>query len=113
MDLFDEIDKVKKDLPKLKSLTSEVSSHNLNNYQLVAVVTFGIAFCMGIIFGNLFPACGTTSSIYSNGCSTTEFNFSLTFGIWFISFLVSVLFYGLGHIISLLESINKNLSKKK
>ena len=113
MNMFDEIDKVKKKLPTLKTVTNEVTSHNLNNYQIVAVVTFGIAFCVGIIFGNLFPSCGTTSNIYSSGCATTEFNFSLTLTIWFISFLVSVLFYVLGHIISLLENINKNLTKNK
>ena len=111
--LFGEVDKVKKSLPKMKQLAGEVSSHNLNNYQIIAVVTFGIAFCVGIIFGNLFPSCGTTSNIYSTGCSSTEFNFSLTLTIWFISFLICVLFYGLGHIISLLESINNNLMKKK
>ena len=113
MNMFDEIDKVKKKLPTLKTVTNEVTSHNLNNYQIVAVVTFGIAFCVGIIFGNLFPSCGTTSNIYSSGCATTEFNFSLTLTIWFISFLVSELFYGLGQIISLLENINKNLTKNK
>lgn len=113
MNMFDDIDKVKKKLPTLKSITSGVTSHNLNNYQLVAVVTFGIAFCIGIIFGNLFPSCGTTSNIYSSACSTTEFNFSLTLAIWFISFLVCVLFYGMGHIISLLQELNKNLTKNK
>ncbi len=113
MNMFDEIDKVKKELPTLKKVTTEVKSHNLNNYQIVALVTFGIAFCVGIIFGNLFPACGTTSNIYSSTCSTTEFNFSLTLSIWLISFLVCVLFYGMGHIISILESIDKKLTKNK
>ena len=113
MNMFDEIDKLKKELPKFKTVANEIVSNELNNYQIIAIVTFCIAFCVGIIFGNLFPACGTTSSIYSTTCSTTEFNFSLTLSIWFISFLICVLFYGLGHIISLLESINKNLSKKK
>ena len=112
MIMFSEIDKVKLSLPKMKQIAGEVSSHKLNSYQLIAVVTFGIAFCIGIIFGNLFPSCGTTSSIYSTGCDTTEFNFSLTLAIWFVSFLICVLFYGLGHIISLLESINSNLKKK-
>ncbi len=113
MNMFDEIDKVSKDLPKLKTVTTEVSKHDLNNYQIVALVTFGICFCVGIIFGNLFPSCGTASSLYASGCQTTEFNFSLTVAIWFIGFLVCVFFYGLGNIISLLESINKNLTKKK
>ena len=113
MNMFDEIDTVKKDLPRLKKLEAEVTSHNLNNYQLIAVITFGIAFCVGLIFGNLFPSCGTTSSIYGSACATTEFNISLALTIWFISFLVCVLFYGLGEIIALLTSINEKLGKKK
>lgn len=113
MNMFVEIDKVKKKLPTLHSVTNGVTSHNLNNYQLVALVTFGICFCIGIIFGNLFPSCGTTSNIYSSACTTTEFNISLTLFIWFVSFLICVLFYGIGHIISLLEQVNKNLIKNK
>ena len=35
MNMFDEIDKVKKKLPTLKTVTNEVTSHNLNNYQIV------------------------------------------------------------------------------
>lgn len=113
MNMFDEIDKISKDLPKFKTVTNEVTSHELNNYQIIALVTFGIVFCVGIIFGNIFPACGSTSGLYAANCSITEFNFSLTVAIWFVGFLVCVFFYGIGHIISLLDSINKNLSKKK
>ncbi len=112
-DLFYEIDKIDKDFPKLKKLANEVTAHELNGYQIVALVTMGICLCVGIIFGNLFPSCGSTSNLYNNVCNTTEFNFSLTICIWFIGFLVCVFFYAIGHIVSLLESINQNLSKKK
>lgn len=112
-DLFVEIDLLDKDLPKLKKLANEVSSHELNGYQIVALVTFGIGFCVGIIFGNLFPSCGTTSGLYTKACNTTEFNFSLTICIWFASFLICVFFYAIGNIISLLESINTKLKPKK
>lgn len=113
MNMFDEIDQLRKDFPKLKKVTDEVTKQDLNRYQLVALVIMGIGICMGVIFGNLFPSCGTTSSLYSNTCTTTEFNFSLTLAIWFIAFLTCVFFYGMGSIITLLESINKKLDKKK
>lgn len=112
-DLFKEIHKISKSLPKFKTVATEVTSYKLNNYQIISIVTFGICFCIGIIFGNLFPACGTTSGLYTSTCATTEFNFSLTLAIWFISFLVCVLFYGLGQIIKELQSINQKLEKKK
>lgn len=107
MNMFEEIDKVKKDLPTFKKVASEVSSHNLNNYQIFALVIFGIAICTGIIFGNIFPSCGSTSGLYAVECLVTEFNLSLALLIWFLGLLVCVFFYGMGHIISLLEKISK------
>ena len=111
-DLFCEIDSKDKELPRVKKLVNDISSHELNGYQIVALTTMAIVFCVGIIFGNLFPSCGSTSGLYDSTCKTTEFNFSLTTCIWFVGFLISVFFYAIGHIISLLESINSNLSKK-
>lgn len=113
MNMFNEIDKLSKELPGFKTVTNEVTSHELNNYQIIALVVFFIALCVGIIFGNIFPSCGSTSGLYASRCTATEFNFSLTVAIWFIGFLVCVFFYGIGHIISLLDLINKNLTKKK
>lgn len=113
MNMFDEIDKLRKDLPKLKKVTDEVTKQELNNYQVIALVIMGIGICIGVIFGNVFPACGTTPGLYSQTCTTTEFNFSLTLTIWFTAFLVCVFFYGMGKIISLLDSIDKKMSKKK
>ena len=101
-----------KELPKVKTVKEFIKSKNLNSYQVIAIVIFGICFILGIIFGNVFPACGSTSNLYTT-CTITEFNFSLTLSIWFISFLVTVLFYGMGKIISLLSSINEKLGKKK
>lgn len=110
-DIFTEMDK-SKELPKLKTMAKEVTNKKLNNYQILSLITFGICFVVGIIFGNIFPSC-TTNGLFENTCTTTEFNFSLTVTIWFISLLVCVFFYGLGQIISLLESINRKLDKKK
>ncbi len=113
MNMFDEIDSLRRDLPKLKNVTDEFSKRKYNNYQIIAFIIMAVGLCIGIIFGNVFPSCGNTSSLYSLDCVTTEFNFSLTLAIWFVAFLISLLIYGMGNIISLLESINKNLTKKK
>ena len=113
MDMFDEIDQLRKDFPKFKSVTTSVVKKKLNSYQIIALTIMGIGLCVGVIFGNVFPSCGTTSSLYSNTCTTTEFNFSLTLAIWFVSFLTCVFFYGLGTIIDILDSINEKLDKKK
>lgn len=109
-DLFEEIDKEKEELPKLKSLTREVQKQKLNGYQMVAVSTFIILFVIGIILGNLFPAC-EASGIFGT-CAKKQFNLSLTIFFWFGSFLICLLFYGLGHIIALLTEISAKLSKK-
>ena len=104
MNMFEEIEKIREDLPKFKSITKEVSNVSLNGYQLFAVISYAV-------LGNLFPSCGSSSNFYST-CTTTEFNFSLMLFFWFISFLVCLFFYGMGHIISLLSEINKKLGKK-
>ncbi len=112
MNMFDEIDTLRTDLPKLKSITDEFVKHEYNSYQIIALVIMTIGICVGVIFGNVFPACGSTSGLYSNTCLTTEFNFSLTIAIWMATFLICVFLYGMGTIISLLTEINKNLHKK-
>lgn len=112
MELFEEIDSIKKDLPKVKSVSKEVDKIQLNVYQKISIVIFLICVFLGIFFGNLFPSCGASYEVYSNYCETTEFNVSLMIGIWFISFIVCLLFFALGHIIELLSSIDKHLSKK-
>ena len=112
MELFEEIDKVKKDLPKLKTVSHEVNKIELNIYQRITMVIFIICLFLGVFFGNLFPSCGSTSEFYSNVCVTTEFNFSLMLFIWFISFIVCLLFFMIGHVIGLLNSINNQLAKK-
>lgn len=111
MNMFEEIEHEKEDLPKLKNITKEVSHYSFNGYQKFAIVVFCVCFCFGIILGNLFPACGTSSNFYGT-CTTTEFNFSLMIFFWFVSFLVCLFFYALGHIISLLTSIDEYLRKR-
>lgn len=112
MDMFDEIDKVAKDFPRLKKVAKNVTSNKVNNYQIFSYVIMGIFIGIGFLFGNLFPSCGNYSSLYYDQCSMTEFNFSLTIGIWFLGLMVTVFFYGMGEIISLLRGMNQKLEKK-
>ena len=114
MNLFEEIDKYKQDLPKINNIANEVKRQKLNIYQIVACITMIISFFLGIILGNLFPSCGSTATLYGEtSCTGTEFNISLTLFFWFSSFLLCLFFYGMGHIISLLTSIDKKLSKER
>ena len=113
MDLFDEIQKEKKDFPKMHSVQNEVSKYKLNFYQGFAITIFVLCFFLGIVFGNLFSTCTTTSYFYSDACLVTEFNFSLMVSIWFIGLLISVFFFAIGHIITLLREISEKLSKFK
>ena len=110
--MFEEIDKLRKDFPGLKTVTKEVSSYELNGYQKFAVVVYLIFFCIGIIAGNLFPVCGSSANFYS-ACSITEFNFSLMLFIWFVSLLGCLFFFAIGHIIALLTDINRKLEKRR
>ena len=112
MTMFEEIDELKKDLPKIKTISKEMNKIELNIYQKISVCIFIICLLVGILFGNLFPSCGSSSEFYSNVCITTEFNFSLMLFIWFVSFIVCLLFFMIGRVISLLNSINDGLSKK-
>lgn len=112
MNMFEEIDKLKKDLPKAKTISKEMNDIELNIYQKISVVIFIICVLLGVLFGNLFPSCGSSSEFYSDICATTEFNFSLMLFIWFVSFIVCLLFFMIGKVISLLNSINDRLAKK-
>lgn len=114
MDLFEEIAKAKKDFPQVNvnNLSNEVKKYKFNYYQIFAIILFIIFFFLGIIFGNLFSTCQTTSYYYSKTCLVTEFNFSLMLSIWFISLIVSTIIFAIGHIIALLSSINEKLLKK-
>lgn len=110
MDMFEEIEKEKEELPRFQSIKKEMSYYKFNGYQKFSIVVFLICFCFGIILGNLFPVCGTSSNFYGR-CTTTEFNFSLMVFFWFVSFLVCLFFFAIGHIISLLTAIEKDLHK--
>ncbi len=108
--MFEEIEKVKKDLPKFKTIEKEVGKYQFNGYQKFAMITYLACFVFGIILGNLFPTCNNFS-LYSNVCVVKEFNFFLTVMFWFASFLLCLFFFALGHIISLLSDISKKLGK--
>ena len=111
MNMFDEITKEKRDLPKINSITKEVNKYEYNFYQKFGVVIFLIAFVVGILLGNLFSTCGATSSFYSTQCVTRQFNFSLLLAIWFSGLMMGLFFFALGHIIYLLEEISVKLKK--
>lgn len=107
MNFFEEIDKVKKDLPKIKALQKEATKIELNFYQKFAIVTYVICFILGIIMGNLFPTCSSSVTLLDNMCTSTQFNFFLMILFWFGSLIFCVLFYAIGRIIALLEKIAK------
>ncbi len=109
-DLFDEIDQEKEELPRIRTITREVQKQKLNGYQMIAVVVFIILFIIGILLGNMFPACEATGMFGT--CSKVQFNLSLSILFWFGSFLICLFFYALGHIIELLTQINSHLSKE-
>lgn len=113
MDFFEEIALEKEDFPKVSvsSISKEVKKHKFNFYQMFAIGLFIIFFFLGIIFGNLFSTCEATSYYYSDMCLVSEFNFSLMLSIWFISLLVSIIIFAIGHVITLLSGINEKLSK--
>ena len=109
MDFFEEITKKKKEFPKIHSFAKEFDNYELNFYQVFAIGMFVVCFFLGIVFGNLFATCETTSYFYSDACLVTEFNFSLMIVIWFVSLLISLVIFAIGHIIALLSSIDKKI----
>ena len=111
MDLFDEVNKSKKDFPKVNSVTNKVTSYKLNFYQIFAILIFILSIFLGIVFGNLFSTCTTISYFSNDVCEVTEFNFSLMLIIWGIGLLVSILMFAVGHIITILSQINEKLQK--
>jgi ABC-type thiamin/hydroxymethylpyrimidine transport system permease subunit len=113
MDLFDEVNKSKKDFPKANAVKTKVGSYKLNLYQMFAIAVFILCFFLGIVFGNLFSTCTTTSYFSNDTCLVTEFNFSIMFGIWFISLVVCVFMFAIGHIIAILSQINDKLANFK
>ena len=111
MNLFDEIRAAKQDLPEKDQLSKDLKEVDFNFYQVFAISLFILFFVLGIFLGNLFATCQATSYFYSDQCMVTEFNFSMMIVIWFIGILLSVFFYAIGHIVSLLSEISQKLSK--
>lgn len=106
--LFEEIEKEKKDLPEMKLVTKHFADKKtFNIYQLVALIVFVIGFFGGILLGNMIPACADVNLF--NQCTTTEFNISLTLLTWGGVFLFSLFFYSIGHRIQLLQAIYNKL----
>ena len=110
--LFEEIDKNKQDLPKLDKKIKAVEKRKYNFYQYVSIFTMIFFLGLGIILGNVCPAC-SANGLYNDKCSVTEFNVSLTLIFWFLSFLLCLFIYWMGHIVNILESINNKIKKTK
>ena len=111
MDLFDEVNKSKKDFPKVNTVKDKVGSYKLNLYQLFAICLFIVCLFLGIIFGNLFSTCTTASYLSNNMCLVKEFNYFIMFIIWFIGLLISLFIFAIGHIITILSQISEKLEK--
>lgn len=112
MEMFDDISERKVDFPKYKTIFKDLSNNKYNFYQIFAFCLFMFFFFMGIILGNLFSTCDTVSYYFSETCVVSQFNFSFMLGMWFVGLLISVFFYSIGHVISLLTGINEKLKKK-
>lgn len=110
--MFEEIDKVKLELPKGSKVYNNITKKKYNGFQYITFIIGLICFVLGIIFGNVFPACGQSSTFYSEGCVSTEFNVSLMIAIWFISFILCMFLYGIGEIIRLLSENQAKTIKK-
>lgn len=107
MDMFLEIEKEKKDLPKFRTIEKQFRKYKLNGYQKFSIVTYLFSIIFGIIFGNLFPVCSSSVNLYNSTCASLEFNFFLMICIWFGSLFICLLFFAIGHIIKLLTSIEE------
>ena len=105
MNMFYEIENVKKELPKIKTIQNEVEGINLNIYQQLSIIIFIICIFLGVVFGNLFPVCGSTAALYGGACLASNFNIALMLFIWFISFIICLFIFMLGHVILLLTDI--------
>lgn len=111
MDLFDEVNKSKKDFPKVHAVKSKVGNYKLNFYQLFSIGLFIVCLFLGIVFGNLFSTCTTASYFSNDTCLVNEFNYSLMIIIWSIGLLLSLFIFAIGHIIAILSQINEKLEK--
>lgn len=106
--LFEEIDKEKKAFPEMKVMKHHFTEkRTFNFYQIVAIVLLAIGFIGGILLGNMIPSC-TATNFYQQ-CTMTEFNISLTLLTWGGVFLFSLFLYSIGHIIQVLESIDRKM----
>lgn len=111
MNMFEEIDKEKQELPKLKTLNKQLSKYDFNLYQKFGIIILFIAIILGIVLGNLFSTCGATSSFYDTACVTKQFNLSYMIATWLFGLMISLMFFGLGHMIYLLDDIADNMEK--
>ncbi len=103
--LFDEIDKYKKDFPKIDKDLDYIKKYEFNFYQKFAIFLELVFIFIGIILGNVFPAC-QQNGIYNSVCKSFNFNILLAIITWFVGFIIALFIFGLGHIIILLNMLN-------
>ena len=113
MDLFEEISKIKQELPKGDTITLEFKKHKYNFYQWVSIVLVVISLFLGIFLGNLLSTCQVSSFFYSDACLVTEFNFFAMILVWFVGGLLSLFIFAIGQIIKLLTTIDEKLTKNQ
>lgn len=113
MDLFEEISKIKEELPKRDNITGRFKSHKYNFYQWFSFVLIIVSFFLGIFLGNLLSTCQVSSFFYSDVCVVAEFNFSAMIVVWFLGGILSLFIFAIGQITELLTSIDEKLNKKQ
>ena len=111
MNMFDEISKEKIELPKINTITKQLTKYELNTYQKFGFAIWIISFVLGIILGNIFSTCDVSGNFYNVNCINREFNMSVMFLVWFSGFTMGISFFGLRHIKYLLTDISDKLEK--
>lgn len=111
MNMFDEIDSLKTNLPKI-NISNEASKIEWNVYQKFGLFIIIVALIVGVVSGDLNSTCANSSDLFSTGCSEFRFNLFYMLEIWFVGFLLGLSFFAVGRIISLLEDILEKTSKK-
>ena len=92
MNMFDEISREKKELPKINTITKQLTKYELNTYQKFAFAIWIISFVLGIILGNIFSTCDVSGNFYNVDCVNREFNMSVMFLVWFSGFTMGISF---------------------
>lgn len=108
--LFSEIKSLEKEIDRDKiGKFLKYMNCKYNLYQILSFLVFSIGIVVGIVLGSEYSICRDT--IY-NTCASNSFNFGIMLLVFFISFLLSILLYWQGEVISYLRKISDNKKKK-